>query len=145
MKALKKLFLIPVVFLSLTSCSNGQSKEESKMSVSQEQVASGQYKDANAATFHELLKEKKGIVIDVRTPGEYKQGHLPGAREIDFLSDDFVQNVSKLDKDTTYLIYCRSGHRSHQAGTKMKELGYKVVNLKGGFMQWKNEGFEIEK
>lgn len=145
MKALKKILLIPVVFLSLISCSNGQSKEESKMSVSQEQVASGQYKDADAATFRKLLKDKKGIVIDVRTPGEYKQGHLPGAREIDFLSDDFVKNVSKLDKDTTYLIYCRSGHRSHQAGTKMKELGYKVVNLKGGFMQWENKGFEVEK
>jgi len=140
-----KLFLTLVVFLSLTACSNGQSKEGSKRSVQEEQLVIGQYIDADAATFRKLWQEKKGIVIDVRTPGEFEQGHLPGAREIDFLSDDFVENISKLDKDTTYLIYCRSGHRSHQAGTKMKELGYKVVNLEGGFLQWENKGYEIEK
>ncbi len=144
MKALKKLFLTLIVFLSLTACSNGQSQAGNTTN-EQEQVASGQYKDADAPTFRKLWKEKKGILLDVRTPGEFKQGHVPGAIEIDFLSDDFVENVSKLDKDTTYLIYCRSGHRSHQAGTKMKELGYKVVNLEGGFLQWQEEGFEIEK
>ncbi len=144
MKALKRLILTLTVFLSLTACSNGQSQAENTTN-EQEQVAAGQYKDADAATFRKLWKEKKGILLDVRTPGEFKQGHVPGALEIDFLSDDFVDKVSKLDKDTTYLIYCRSGHRSHQAGTKMKELGYKVVNLEGGFLQWQEEGFEIEK
>jgi len=144
MKALKKLFLTLVIFLSLTACSNGQSRTENATS-GREQVAAGQYKDADVATFRKLWKEKKGILLDVRTPGEFKQGHVPGAIDIDFLSDDFVEKVSKLDKDTTYLIYCRSGHRSHQAGTKMKQLGYKVVNLEGGFLHWEEEGYEIEK
>jgi rhodanese-related sulfurtransferase len=144
MKALKKIFLTLLVFISLTACSNGQSRAENTKS-RQEQVAAGDYKDVDASAFRKMLEEKKGILLDVRTPSEYEEGHLPGAREVNFLSDDFVERISKLDKDTTYLIYCRSGHRSHQAGTKMKELGYKVVNLKGGILGWEDHGFEIEK
>ena len=64
------------------------------------------------------------IVIDVRTPEEYASGHLDGALNIDVQSPDFAQQVSQLDPEATYFIYCRSGNRSGQAMSQMANMGF---------------------
>jgi rhodanese-related sulfurtransferase len=63
-------------------------------------------------------------VIDVRTPEEYASGHLDGALNIDVQSPDFAQQVSQLDSEATYFIYCRSGNRSGQAMSQMANMGF---------------------
>jgi phage shock protein E len=89
-----------------------------------------------------LTREKKSIVIlDVRTAKEYAQAHIPGAKLMDFLTDDFKTALGKLDRTKVYLLHCRSGSRSSAAFATMKRLGFKsVYHLDGGIIAWKKAG-----
>ena len=89
-----------------------------------------------------FTREKKSVVIlDVRTPEEYAQAHIPGAKLMDFLADDFKTTLGKLDRTKIYLLHCRSGSRSAAAFRTMKQLGFKsVYHLDGGIMAWKKAG-----
>ncbi|HPG10274.1 MAG TPA: rhodanese-like domain-containing protein [Chitinophagaceae bacterium] len=91
--------------------------------------------------FQRLMKKKKSVVLDVRTVEEYKDGHVPGARQIDVMkNDEFKNQVATLDKNKTYLLYCRSGKRSQAAMKLMKEMGFtKLYDLSGGFSGWTGE------
>ena len=64
------------------------------------------------------------VVIDVRTPAEFADGHLKGAVNIDVESTTFAATVSKLPTAGTYVVYCKSGNRAGQAITQMKSLGF---------------------
>ena len=75
-------------------------------------------------------EEKKGVLIDVRTPDEFKSGHLPGAINIDVLSDDFAEKMSELNKKGHVYVYCKSGMRSAKATAIMDTLGFRhIYNL----------------
>ena len=81
------------------------------------------------------------VIIDVRTPNEFAEGHIENAIIIDYYSETFRDDVNKLDKDKTYLIYCRSGGRSGKTLDIMEELNFREVhNVSGGIIQWKAEG-----
>lgn len=80
----------------------------------------------------------EAVLVDVRTPGEYEEGYIPGAMLIDISSDDFVDRISKIAKDCKVLLYCRSGRRSADASAILDSLGYtQVYNLEGGYERWK--------
>lgn len=64
------------------------------------------------------------IVIDVRTPEEYAEGHLEGARLLDLTSGEFAAALPELSPDAEYLVYCRSGNRSGKAVAMMKDAGF---------------------
>lgn len=104
-------------------------------------------KDVDAATFKKMIEEKKGILIDLRTPDEIKtKGKIKGAKEIDFLAKDSEEQIKKLDKKKTYLIYCAGGGRSGDCRDLMVKEGFKeVINLAKGIEDWKKQGFEVEK
>ena len=85
------------------------------------------------------------IIIDVRTPEEFAGGHLDDAINLNFNSDAFRDELNKLDKDKTYLIYCRSGNRSAKAHAVMEELGFREVYDMGGIIDWTAEGFPVVK
>jgi len=92
--------------------------------------------------------EKYGTeqLIDVRTPAEYAQGHIHGARLVNIYDPDFRQKVLEgLSKSKPVLVYCRSGHRSMVAARFLDSKGYKVINLRLGFNDWKARGFPVEK
>lgn len=78
------------------------------------------------------------IVIDVRTPAEYASGHLEGALNIDVQSPDFAAQVSELDPNATYFIYCRSGNRSGQAIAQMANMGFSDMTNGGSVEQATN-------
>ena len=83
----------------------------------------------------ELLKSDPSItVIDVRTPAEVKEtGAIKDSVNIDFKAADLKTKVSKLDKNKTYLLHCKSGNRAGQAAQIMIDLGFKNINyLKNG-------------
>lgn len=86
------------------------------------------------------------IILDVRTPGEYKEEHLAGAQQLDFLNSEvFDAGIKLLDKSHTYYVYCRSGKRSHHACMKMQKLGFKVFDMEGGILNWKKLGMPTTK
>ena len=92
--------------------------------------------DKNA--FKEAIRQKKVQLVDVRTPREYKGGHISKAINIDlFQGGSFKQAFEKLDKSKPVYLYCRSGSRSKKAAQKVLDMGFeKVYDLKGGYMRW---------
>jgi rhodanese-related sulfurtransferase len=96
------------------------------------------YENVQAATFKKLIAENPAaVILDVRTPAEFKQGAIKGAINIDIMGSSFNEKIAQLDKDKTYLVYCRSGNRSGSACSSMGKDGFKnIYNLSGGMMQW---------
>lgn len=96
--------------------------------------------DVNSEKFKNLIdnfKKDDYIIIDVRTPMEYNSGHISGAINIDYYSSDIFSQIKSLDRNKTYLIYCRSGHRSAEVSKIMEEEGFKqIYNLKNGLLDW---------
>lgn len=76
------------------------------------------------------------VLVDVRTPGEFRSGTIKGSINIDYLSSGFRQEFQKLDKNKSYFLFCRSGSRSAQACSLLAREGYKVYNLDGGIGEW---------
>lgn len=97
-----------------------------------------------AAEFREKLSSEPGIVIDVRTPGEFAGGHLAGALNYDFLGGVFADTMNKLDKDATYYLYCASGNRSGQSAQMMINAGFTTVYNAGGFHELATAGLPTE-
>ena len=84
------------------------------------------------------------VVLDVRTPEEFAEGHLEDAVMIDFYEEDFADQLAELDPDAPYLLYCRSGNRSSQAVEIMRELGFTdVADVDGGILAWDEAGLPI--
>jgi len=83
-------------------------------------------------------------VLDVRTPEEYAEKHLADAKLIDFYAADFADRIGALNRDTTYVVYCRSGHRSGQATALMAAKGFTAVNdVDGGIVAWEAAGLPL--
>ncbi len=81
------------------------------------------------------------VILDVRTPEEFLGEYIENAVNLDYYSDTFRNDLDKLDKNKTYLIYCRSGRRSENALNIMKDLDFReVYNMLGGIIKWKSEG-----
>ncbi len=68
------------------------------------------------------------VIIDVRSPEEFAQGHLEGAELIDFNAGDLEAALTELDPDAEYVVYCRSGNRSSQAVAMMEDAGFTNVS-----------------
>jgi phage shock protein E len=93
-----------------------------------------------------LVAEKQMVVLDVRTPAEFKEGHIPGATNIDFRATDFQKRIGQLEKSKTYLVHCATGGRSMQSLPILRKQELKsVYHLDGGFNGWKKEGLPVEK
>lgn len=87
----------------------------------------------------EIAKCTDPIIIDVRTSEEFIHGHIDGAKNISYFSDDFWDNIEKLDPNKSIFVYCRTGRRSIRTCTLMRNGGFdadKVFNLEGGFAAW---------
>lgn len=98
------------------------------------------YQDIPVADFKAKMQEEGIVILDVRTPEETAEGKIDGAMEIDFHGIDFVSEIEKLDRDKTYLVYCRSGNRSGKTCKMMSEKGFKkLFNLEGGYSAWSKE------
>ena len=97
-----------------------------------------------------LMQENKDnpnfVILDVRTPEEFLGEYIENAVNLDYYSDTFRNDLDKLDKNKSYLIYCRSGRRSENALNMMKELDSReVYNMLGGITKWKSEGLPTTK
>lgn len=96
--------------------------------------------NVNVATFDSLVKHTpNAILLDVRTPEEYNEGHLANSKNVDYNNPNFEAEINKLEKNKTILIYCLSGGRSGNAVSILRQKGFtKIHNMKGGIMAWNN-------
>ena len=79
------------------------------------------------------------VILDVRTPDEFAEGHIEGATMLDFYEPSFAAELAELDPDVPYVVYCRSGNRSGQTLGLMAELGFSSVeNVDGGVIAWQD-------
>ena len=103
------------------------------------------FENADVKAFAELMENTRVVVLDVRTPAEFTEGHIEGALNIDQGEDHFIEKIKAiLPADKTIAIYCRSGRRSANAAGRLAAAGYKCVNLKGGIIAWKEAGLPIK-
>ena len=80
---------------------------------------------------------KTTILIDVRTPEEFDEGHLSGAVNVSVTSIDFVNQINEFSKKGLIYVYCRSGKRSNRAANLMKADGFPmIIELEGGYLAW---------
>ena len=97
-------------------------------------------------TFKQKFKQDSGIIIDVRTSGEFADGHLKKAKyNWDVMSGEFQGNLAGLDKEETYYLYCRSGNRSGKATSIMKQKGFHNVYNIGAYQTLVKAGLESTK
>jgi thioredoxin len=124
-----KFFTTAVIALffviNISSCQNNANGAGGKLDVN---------------TFEKNVNADKNIqLIDVRTPGEYAEGFIGNAKNIDWNGSNFATEVAKLDKTKPVYLYCLSGGRSGNAANKLNEMGFtQVFDLKGGMNAWRN-------
>ena len=104
------------------------------------------FKTVDVAEFAKAVADTSYVVVDVRTPAEHAEGHIPGTHfNIDVLEDSYTETALKvIPKDKPVALYCRSGNRSKNAARILAENGYQVLELGTGFRGWSAAGKKIE-
>ncbi|WP_343636850.1 rhodanese-like domain-containing protein [Fluviicola sp.] len=97
-------------------------------------------------TFWDSIQNKQNQLLDVRTPGEYGQGHIAGAFQADWNNfEQFKERTASLDKHKPLYVYCLAGSRSAAAQKWLKKEGFEtVINLQGGMNAWNLEELPVE-
>ena len=115
--------LLLLLFL-LAGCTASNEQENSYRQISMDEAVT-------------MMEEESGyIILDVRTPEEYRERHIPNAINIpnETIGSEDIQELP--DRDQLILVYCRSGNRSKQASGKLAELGYTNIVEIGGINDW---------
>jgi len=145
MKTMKFIFLLLAVNLYFVGCKEAvdNQKDETQQTGKSTLFA----KKVNAKAFKNIIATDSVLIIDVRTPDNFIDGHIPGAINLDWTNQErFNEKIKTLAKDQTVLLYCNSGHRSTLATQYLKEQGFeKLYNLETGIEGWKAENYEVEK
>lgn len=99
----------------------------------------------NTTAFSAGVTQPGAQILDVRTAGEYKSGHIANALQANWLDPkEFKNRIQHLDKSKMIYIYCQSGGRSASAQAALMEAGFKVVNLEGGMSNWRMQQMPVE-
>lgn len=122
----RMLPLLISLLLLLTGC-GGNSVDVSYQQITQEEAK-------------EMMDSQEVIILDVREQGEYDSGHIPGAVLLPVGTIDETTAAEVIpEKDSTVLVYCRSGNRSKTASSTLAELGYTNIYEFGGINTWPYE------
>lgn len=123
---MRRLVVALAMLLALTACSSTTSATLSP------------------TEFNDLTQRAGVVTLDVRTPGEFASGHLPNAVNMDVESGTFAQQISTLNPETTYAVYCRSANRSKTALQQMSDAGIQnAQDLDGGIVAWQAQGLPV--
>ena len=114
------------------------------------QGSGGGYTNLTPFEARALIEQRSGdpgfVLLDVRTPKEFEEERIEGAVLIDFQAGDFRERVAALDREKTYLVYCRTGNRTIGALKVMREQGFRDLHhLADGIRKWKEAGFPTAK
>lgn len=114
------LSFVLLIFIFLTACGQNQA-----------------VKQVNSVDFEQLIKDSTGTLLDVRTLGEFKNGHINEAGQLNYYAFDFRQKLLLLPKEQPIFLYCNTGYRSQRAAEILVENGYNnVYNLEHGILEW---------
>lgn len=127
---MKRIMALMAGLLLFVGCAAQPAKENTYHQISQEEAK-------------QMMDEQEVIVLDVREPSEYDEGHIPEAvlLPVGTIDEESAAAVIPAREDTV-LIYCRSGNRSKTAAAKLAELGYTELYEFGGINTWP---YEVEK
>jgi len=102
----------------------------------------GSYTNVSADELYSQLGRSGVLIVDVRTPAEYAEGHIAGA--VNLPLQTIEQWYKELPKDKPVYLYCRSGNRSQQAAEFLKKKGFSnIYNEKGGLVDWKKRNYPL--
>lgn len=147
------LLLVSFLFVGCEPASPPENSDDNGATEAEESAASdsgAESADGVVAVKPEEARELVGkedvVVLDVRTPEEYAEGHIEGAVNVDFQSDDFAEEVGELDPAKSYVVHCRSGNRSSQAIPILEDAGLEsLYHLDSGMMGWQEAGMPVVK
>jgi rhodanese-related sulfurtransferase len=125
------LLILFVLTIVLTGCVNVDTKDNNTQEAT--------YKKISAEDAKDIIDSEDVIVLDVRTPEEYKEGHIENAVLLPVADIEDKAGEVLTDKDAKILVYCRSGNRSATAAKELIEMGYTDVYDFGGIMSWPYE------
>ena len=141
---MNKIFIIvPICLVAVFSCDRPKSSTNNKYSIPVEEAQIIRSVDSRDAKI--ILDEEEDIILlDVRTPEEYAEGHLAGAKNLDYNAPNFTEQIQQLDPDQKYMLYCAGGGRSGKSLEIMKEMGFKqVYNVTEGFTELIDKGIPV--
>ena len=127
MRKIRRLlpFILSIMLLSACSASSGSANS---------------YRQISMDEAVKMMKDEKNyIILDVRRPDEYAEGHIPGAINVPNEEIGTAEIAELPDKAQLILVYCRSGRRSKEAAEKLAKLGYTSIVEFGGILDWKGE------
>ena len=127
MRKIKRILPFVLSLMLLSSCGTSGGATNSYRQISMDEAV-------------KMMKDEKNyIILDVRRPDEYAEGHIPGAINVPNEEIGTVKIAELPDKSQLILVYCRSGRRSKEASEKLVKLGYTNIVEFGGILDWKGE------
>ena len=127
MRKIKRLLPFVLSLMLLSSCGNAGSSSSGYRQISMDEAVKM------------MRDEKDYIILDVRRPDEYAEGHIPGAINVPNEEIGTTEIAELPNKSQLILVYCRSGRRSKEAYEKLVKLGYTNIVEFGGILDWKGE------
>lgn len=119
---------VVLVFCALPYVLHGDAKKE---------PPKGYYEILSKQASALLKKYRNLVILDIRTPKEFKAGHLKEARNLNYYAADFEAKIDALDRTKTYLVHCASGGRSGKAMKLFKQKKFAAVyHMKDGYKGW---------
>ena len=127
MRKIKRLLPFVLSLMLLSSCGNAESSSSGYRQISMDKAV-------------KMMKDEKNyIILDVRRPDEFAEGHIPGAINVPNEEIGTAEIAELPSKSQLILVYCRSVRRSKEASEKLVKLGYTNVVEFGGILEWKGE------
>ena len=109
-------------------------------------LAEDKVKHVDAEAAAKLVAEGKVTVLDVRSPDEFTEGHIKGAKNVNILDKDFEKQLQTVDKTKPVLVHCQAGGRSTRSLPTLEKLGFtEVYHLDGGLNAWQKAGKPVAK
>ena len=135
--------LFGLLLIAITGCGHAQGPQKTAEGGSQDPIM----KDVSVAEFQKLMATMPdALLLDVRTPEEWDEGHLEGAAHHDYWGDEaaFEQAMNRIPRDRPVLVYCAGGGRSGLTAKELNAAGHQeVYNLEDGITGWKREGMPV--
>jgi len=140
--------IVAIALFGLYGCKSKDSSKGADMTA--DKGAAHTLKNISAQEANDMIQQRKAdpnfVILDIRTPQEFAQGRIEGAINLDFYASNFKESLNALDKNKTYMMYCRSGNRSGKALGMMEGQNFTdVYNMTGGIGAWAQKGLPVVK
>ncbi|MEP6795763.1 MAG: rhodanese-like domain-containing protein [Saprospiraceae bacterium] len=141
MKFIKSIFPLVSLLLLLSagmSCKKSSDAGKAEEGAKPESTVENAPTSLEPSAFGSEMKKNNAVIVDLRFPVEFEQGHIDGAININFFDPQFKNNILALDKSKKYYLYSKADAQTKRTGIFMRQNGFTDVNvMKGGWEAWK--------